>query len=214
MFFETLENNADNEKISEILFPMLVGSKLDVNKDTFANIQLFSILTVEGAALNTGAVYLEVTGQIMDIPFHVKKVHGLNWVALTNYRSYMVADMITSYLHNLRLMLFIDVLKKLPFSKIVDTAAGRDFLTTIKAYYPGVELNEDSKNSLDQLSALLDKHNSDLREFEFLNTNARGELFNELNKVVSQAEGLFFENLAKGISATRLKEIHSSYHPF
>ena len=155
MFFETLENNADNEKISEILFPMLVGSKLDVNKDTFANIQLFSILTVEGAALNTGAVYLEVTGQIMDIPFHVKKVHGLNWVALTNYRSYMVADMITSYLHNLRLMLFIDVLKKLPFSKIVDTAAGRDFLTTIKAYYPGVELNEDSKNSLDQLSALL-----------------------------------------------------------
>ena len=47
MFYEALEQEAENQHLSEIAIPMLVGSKLDISQDVFVNIQLFSILMGE-----------------------------------------------------------------------------------------------------------------------------------------------------------------------
>ncbi len=44
MFYEALEQEAENQHLSEIAIPMLVGSKLNISQDVFVNIQLFSIL--------------------------------------------------------------------------------------------------------------------------------------------------------------------------
>lgn len=211
MFYETLEQNADNQHLSEIAIPMLVGSKLDISKEAFVNIHLFSILMVEGAALNTGAVYLEVTGQVADLPFHAQNVNGLDWVALTNYEPYIVAKMLSSYFHNLRLLMFINVVKQLHLSKTASVSEGREFLAAVEACYPGVDLTETSC-SLDQLADLLAKHDSDLRDLESMVTGERGVLFNKLNSVVSQSEELLFEKLAKGVSADRIKELRGAYH--
>lgn len=80
MFYEALEQEAENQHLSEIAIPMLVGSKLDISQDVFVNIQLFSILMVEGSALNTGAVYFEVTGQVADLPLFKTYSNLLMWI--------------------------------------------------------------------------------------------------------------------------------------
>lgn len=212
MFYEALEQEAENQHLSEIAIPMLVGSKLNISQDVFVNIQLFSILMVEGSALNTGAVYFEVTGQVADLSFHAQNVNGLDWVALTNYKPYVVAEMLSSYFHNLRLLLFIDIVKQLHLSKALSVSVCREFLAAVEACYPGVELKETSC-SLDQLAVLLAKHDSDLRGLESAATCERGVLFNKLNSVVSKSEELLFEKLAKGVSIDRIKELRSAYSP-
>ena len=129
MFIEVLENKAENDQVSEFTFPVLVGSKKDNSTAHFANVQLFANVLVEGASLNTDTVYLEATGQVGDIPFHVQNSNVLQWVSLTDYAPNYVASLITGHLSTLRLDLCDQILKKLPLSKVIDSAMGREFLS-------------------------------------------------------------------------------------
>ncbi|QIC72113.1 MULTISPECIES: hypothetical protein [Acinetobacter] len=215
MFLEAIQNQAENSQSNEYSFPMLVASKVNFFDGAFTQTQIFSKIIAEKKqsvdVLDTDDIYIEITGQVADLPFHARSSSLFYWTALRDYPTHNACKLASLTLHSLRVALFVQVAKNLPQSKLVAPVRQSNFLDAVDACYPNIDLSDET-TAIEHANMLIGKAKFNLANLERPSTSFEDDLFKTVDRAVYQAAELLFEKMNEAISTERVNKIRQAVY--
>lgn len=216
MFLETIQNQAEQSNSENYSFPMLVASKVDAFNGGFTHTQIFSKIVAEQKqnceVLNTEDIYLEITGQVADLPLNARSNSLFFWTALRDYPVRNASKLLSITLHSLRVALFVQAAKNIKQSKLLDPAFHTMFFNAVDACYPGIDLKNEQE-AIVHVNLLLGKSDFNLAEIEGPFTGCSSDkVFSSIDRVVYQAAELLFEKMGEAISIERVTKIRQAVY--
>ncbi len=215
MFLDAIQNQAEKSQSSEYSFPMLVASQVNFFDGAFTHTQIFSKIVAEKKqsfdVFDTDDIYIEITGQVADLPFHARSRSLFFWAALRDFPVHRVYKLATLTLHSLRVAMFVQVAKNLAQSKMVDPVSQNNFLDAADACYPGIDLSDETA-AIEHANMLIGKANFNLAKLERPSTGLEDDLFKMVDRAVYQAAELLFEKMQEAISTERVNAIRQAVY--
>lgn len=215
MFLEAIQNQAEKSQSSEYSFPMLVASQVNLFDGAFTHTQIFSKIVAEKKqsidVFDTDDIYIEITGQVADLPFHARSSSLFYWTALRDFPIHNAYKLATLTLHSLRVAMFVQVAKNLAQSKMVDPVRQSNFLDAVDACYPDIDLSDETA-AIEHANMLIGKAKFNLANLERPSTGLEDDLFKVVDRAVYQAAELLFEKMNEAISTERVNQIRQAVY--